>query len=71
MILQIFYAIINISEFYIEVKSLGKAILALFVTLVIGLLTMSIFTGATDVGLLVAICVMGAFIIYFNDTKRG
>ena len=50
---------------------MGKAILALFVTLVIGLLTMSIFTGATDVGLLVAICVMGAFIIYFNDTKRG
>jgi len=30
---------------------------------------MSIFTGAEAVGLLAAIAVMGAFIIYFNEKK--
>ena len=41
---------------------MGKAILAAFITLVAGLLTMSIFTGAEEVGIIVAIAVMGAFI---------
>ena len=50
-------------------KFMGKGILAGFITLVIGLLTMSAFTGAEEVGLLVAICVMGAFIICFNEKK--
>jgi len=48
---------------------MGRAILALIITLVVGLLTMSIFTGAEEVGLLAAISVMGAFIIYFNEKK--
>jgi len=46
---------------------MAKAILAAFVTLVIGLLTMSVFTGGEEVGVVVAICVMGAFIIGFNE----
>ena len=48
---------------------MGKGILAAFITLVVGLLTMSMFTGAEEVGVLAAICVMGAFIIYFNEKK--
>ena len=49
---------------------MGKAILAAISTIVIGLLTMSIFTGAEAVGIVAAIAVMGAFIIYFNDKKK-
>ena len=49
---------------------MGKAILAAFITLVMGLLTMSVFEGAAEVGILVSIVVMGAFIIYFNDKKN-
>ena len=49
---------------------MGRAILALFVTLVVGLLTMSIFTGAAEVGIVVAIAVMGAFVIYFNEKNK-
>ena len=48
---------------------MGKAILAAFITLVAGLLTMSIFTGAEEVGIIVAIAVMGAFIIGFNEKR--
>ncbi|MBO5892598.1 MAG: binding-protein-dependent transport permease [Oscillospiraceae bacterium] len=47
-----------------------KAILAAVVTLVIGLLVMSIFTEAIEFGILAAIAVMGAFIIYFNEKKK-
>ncbi len=49
---------------------MGRAILSAIITLVIGLLTMSIFTGAFEVGIVVAIAVMGAFIIYFNENKK-
>ncbi len=49
---------------------MGKAILAAFITLAVGLLTMSIFTGAVEVGILVAVAVMGAFIIYFNEKRK-
>ena len=49
---------------------MGKAILAAFLTLMIGLLTMSAFTGAAEVGIVAAIAVMGAFIIYFNEKKE-
>lgn len=49
---------------------MGRAILASIVTMVVGLLTMSIFTGAVEVGIVVAIAVMGAFIIYFNEKKK-
>ena len=49
---------------------MGKGILAAFITLVVGLLTMSVFTGAEEVGIIASISVMGAFIIYFNEKKR-
>ncbi len=49
---------------------MSKAILAAVITVFIGLLTMSIFTGAIEVGIIVAIAVMGAFIIYFNEKKK-
>lgn len=49
---------------------MGKGILAAFITLLIGLLTMSVFTGAEEVGVVVSICVMGGFIICFNEKKK-
>ncbi len=49
---------------------MGKAIIAAIITIVIGLLTMSIFTGAAEVGLLAGVAVMGAFIIYFNEKDK-
>ena len=48
---------------------MGKAILAAFITLVVGLVTMSAFTGAEEVGVVASISVMGAFIIYFNEKR--
>ncbi|MBQ4517085.1 MAG: binding-protein-dependent transport permease [Clostridia bacterium] len=48
---------------------MGKGILAAFITLVVGLLTMSVFTGAKEVGVVVSISVMGALIICFNENK--
>lgn len=50
--------------------SVVKGILAAFVTLVVGLLTMAAFTGAEEVGVIVAVAVMGAFIIGINDKKN-
>ncbi len=49
---------------------MSKAFLAALITLVSGLLTMSVFTEAFEVGVVVAIAVMGAFIIYFNERKK-
>ena len=49
---------------------MGKGILAAIVTVVVGLLTMSVFTGAEEVGVVAAVAVMGAFIIYFNEKKN-
>lgn len=49
---------------------MSKAILAAIITLMVGLLTMSIFSDAFEVGIIVAIAVMGAFIIYFNEKKK-
>lgn len=49
---------------------MGKGILAAFITLVVGMLTMSAFTGAEEVGVVVSISVMGAFIICFNEKKK-
>lgn len=53
---------------------MGKALLALFITFIMGLLGMSIgydaMNGFSEIGSVVAIAVMGAFIIYFNDKKR-
>ena len=49
---------------------MGKAILAAIITLVVGLLVMSVFPEAFEVGILAAIAVMGAFIICFNEKKK-
>ena len=49
---------------------MGKAILAAIVTFVVSLFVMGIFTEALEFGVLAAVAVMGAFIIYFNDKKK-
>ena len=52
---------------------LGKAILAVIVTLIVGYLGtvvgLELLGNWDEFGLLIAIAVMGAFIIYFNDKK--
>ena len=50
---------------------MGKGLLAGFITLVVGLLTMSVFTGTEEVGVVVAIAVMGTFIISFNGKNKS
>ena len=47
-----------------------KAILAAVVTLAIGIGVMTILTDGLEIGVVVAIAVMGGFIIYFNDKKK-
>ena len=53
---------------------MGKAILAAIVTFVagyIGMVVGLVFLGGwVEFGVLVAVCVMGAFIIYFNEKKK-
>lgn len=53
---------------------MGKALLAAIVTIVIGYLGMvvglELMGGFPEFGLLVAIAVMGGFIIYFNESKK-
>ncbi len=46
-----------------------KAILAAVITLIAGVLVMSVFPETLKFGVLASIAVMGAFIIYFNDKK--
>ena len=57
-----------------ESDYVGKAILAAIVTLSVGYLGTVVgleFLGNwVEFGLLIAIAVMGAFIIYFNDKKK-
>ena len=54
---------------------MGKAILAVIVTLIVGYLGMvvglELLGNWDEFGLLIAIAVMGAFIIYFNDKKKN
>ena len=56
-----------------ECDYMGKAILAAIVTLIVGYLGMvvglELLGNWVEFGLLFAIAVMGAFIIYFNDKK--
>ena len=56
-----------------ECDYMGKAILAAIVTLIVGYLGMvvglELLGNWFEFGLLIAIAVMGAFIIYFNDKK--
>ena len=53
---------------------MGKAILAAIVPLSVGYLGMVVglefLSNRVEFGLLIAIAVMGAFIIYFNDKKK-
>lgn len=53
---------------------MGKALLAMFVTFIVGLLGMAIgydaMNGFSELGGVVAVAVMGAFIIYFNEKKK-
>lgn len=53
---------------------MGKALLAAAVTFIVGYLGMVIglefLGGFTEIGNLVAVAVMGAFIIYFNEKKK-
>ena len=56
-----------------EFDYMGKAILAAIVTLIVGYLGtvvgLELLGNWDEFGLLIAIAVMGAFIIYFNDKK--
>ena len=56
-----------------ECDYMGKAILAAIVTLIVGYLGtvvgLELLGNWGEFGLLIAIAVMGAFIIYFNDKK--
>lgn len=53
---------------------MGKAVLALVVTLVLGLLATAFgydeMNGFSEIGAVVSVAVMGAFIIYFNEKNR-
>ena len=53
---------------------MGKAILAAIVTIFAGYLGsvigFELLGGWIEFGLLIAVAVMGAFIIYFNDKKK-
>lgn len=53
---------------------MGKAIIAAFVTLIAGYVGMVIgaelMHGFVDLGIILAVAVMGAFIIYFNEKKK-
>ena len=48
-----------------------RAILAALTTVAAGVIVMSIFPEVLSFGILAAIAVMGAFIIYFNEKKQG
>lgn len=53
---------------------MGKALLALLVTIIMGLLGTAFgydeMNGFSEIGSIVAIAVMGAFIIYFNEKNK-
>lgn len=53
---------------------MGRALLALIVTLILGLLGTAFgydeMNGFSEIGAIVAVAVMGAFIIYFNEKNK-
>ena len=56
-----------------ECDCMGKAILAMIVTVIVGFMSSAIFANwvnAPEWGIVLAIAVMGGFIIYFNDKKK-
>ena len=55
-----------------ECDCMGKAILAMIVTIMVGFMSSAIFANwvtAPEWGVILAVAVMGAFIILFNDKK--
>ena len=63
----------NKSKFDEERDCMGKAILAMIVTVIVGYISGAIFANwvnAPEWGVILAVAVMGAFIIYFNDKKQ-
>lgn len=51
---------------------MGKVIFSAIITIIVGFLSTAIFASwinAPELGVVVAVAVMGAFIIYFNDKK--
>ena len=51
---------------------MGKAILAMIVTIVVGFMSSAIFANwfnAPEWGVILAVAVMGGFIIFFSDNK--
>lgn len=61
------------SELTKESDYMGKAILAMIVTVIVGFMSSAIFANwvnAPEWGVILAVAVMGAFIIYFNDKKE-
>ena len=56
-----------------ECNRMGKAILAMIVTIIVGFMSRAIFANwvnAPEWGVILAVAVMGAFIIGFNDKKK-
>lgn len=57
-----------------EINKMGKSLLALIVTIIMGLLGTAFgydeMNGFSEIGSIVAIAVMGAFIIYFNEKNK-
>lgn len=52
---------------------MGKAILAVVVTFIVGLYCAVIgnsSSGFTELGTIAAVAVMGGFVIYFNEKKK-
>lgn len=52
---------------------MGKAILAMLVTIIVGVISCAVFASwinAEAIGVILAIAIMGAFIIYFNEKKK-
>ena len=52
---------------------MGKAIFAMIATVMIGFVSSAIFANwvnAPEWGVVLAVAVMGAFIIYFDDKKK-
>ena len=52
---------------------MGKAIFAIIATVLVGFVSCAVFASwvnAPEWGVVLAVAVMGAFIIYFNDKKK-
>ena len=47
-----------------------KAILAVFVTIFVGWFFADWFSQLPEVGVVIAVAVMGGFVIYFNETGK-